>query len=439
VAARELFGTDGVRGRAGIDLTEQLARDLGAAAARFAGPGEEILIGRDTRESGPALESALVAGIVSAGGVAVRAGVIPTPGVAVLARDVGAALGCVISASHNSFEDNGIKFLGGDGRKLPDADEAQIESLMGSVDGGPGGRAERLDDAWATYVQWLAATYGEDVEAGLRVGIDCANGAAWQAAPALFERLGERVEQIGCEPDGRNINAGVGSTHLDAVAQLVSARGLDIGIAFDGDADRCLAVDGRGRPVNGDVIIATLAIDLKRRGLLAGDRVVVTSMTNLGFHRLMREHGIEVDVTDVGDRYVLERMLETGAVLGGEQSGHVVDLRNHTTGDGLATALMFLGALHRLGLRPEQANDMLVPVPQRLVAVPADRSLLPSADRIWQEVDAVSEKLGDGGRIVLRASGTEPLVRVMVEAEDEAECERICGRLVELVESEIGT
>ncbi|HEX2589093.1 MAG TPA: phosphoglucosamine mutase, partial [Gaiellales bacterium] len=374
-----------------------------------------------------------------AGGVAVRAGVIPTPGVAVLARDVGAALGCVISASHNSFEDNGIKFLGGDGRKLPDADEAQIESLMGSVDGGPGGRAERLDDAWATYVQWLAATYGEDVEAGLRVGIDCANGAAWQAAPALFERLGERVEQIGCEPDGRNINAGVGSTHLDAVAQLVSARGLDIGIAFDGDADRCLAVDGRGRPVNGDVIIATLAIDLKRRGLLAGDRVVVTSMTNLGFHRLMREHGIEVDVTDVGDRYVLERMLETGAVLGGEQSGHVVDLRNHTTGDGLATALMFLGALHRLGLRPEQANDMLVPFPQRLVAVPADRSLLPSADRIWQEVDAVSEKLGDGGRIVLRASGTEPLVRVMVEAEDEAECERICGRLVELVESEIGT
>jgi phosphoglucosamine mutase len=439
LAARELFGTDGVRGRAGVDLTEQLARDLGAAAARFAGPGEEILIGRDTRESGPPLEAALVAGIVSAGGVAVRAGVIPTPGVAVLARDVGAALACVISASHNPFEDNGIKFLGGDGRKLADAEEARIESLMGSADGGPGGRVERLDDAWAVYVQWLAATYGEDVEPGLRVGIDCANGAAWQAAPALFEQLGERVEQIGCEPDGRNINAGVGSTHLDAIAGLVAAHDLDLGIAFDGDADRCLAVDGAGRPVNGDVIIATLAIDLHRRGLLAGGRVVVTSMTNLGFHRLVRGHGIEVEVTDVGDRYVLERMLETGAVLGGEQSGHVVDLRNHTTGDGLATALMFLGALHRLGLQPEQANDMLVPFPQRLVAVPADRSLLPSADRIWQEVGAVTEKLGDGGRVVLRASGTEPLVRVMVEAEDESECERICQRLVELVQTEIGT
>jgi len=194
MAARELFGTDGVRGRAGVDLTEHLARDLGAAAARFAGPGQEILIGRDTRESGPALEAALVAGIVAAGGVAVRAGVIPTPGVAVLARDIGAALACVISASHNPYEDNGIKFLGGDGRKLADADEARIEALVGSADGGPGGRAERLDDAWDVYVQWLAATYGEDVEAGLRVGIDCANGAAWQAAPTLFERLGERVE-----------------------------------------------------------------------------------------------------------------------------------------------------------------------------------------------------------------------------------------------------
>ena len=438
MAARELFGTDGVRGRAGVDLTEHLARDLGAAAARFAGPGQEILIGMDTRESGPALEAALVAGIVAAGGVAVRAGVIPTPGVAVLARDVGAALACVISASHNPYEDNGIKFLGGDGRKLADADEARIEALMGSGEGGPGGRAERLDDAWAVYVQWLAATYSEDVEAGLRVGIDCANGAAWRAAPALFERLGERVEQIGCEPDGRNINAGVGSTHLDAVAALVSSHGLDLGIAFDGDADRCLAVDGAGRPVNGDVIIATLAIDLHRRDLLAGDRVVITSMTNLGFHRLMREHGIDVEVTDVGDRYVLERMLELGAVLGGEQSGHVVDLRNHTTGDGLATALMFLGALHRLELTPAEANDMLVPFPQRLVAVKADRSLLPSAGRIWQEVEAVSEKLGDGGRIVLRASGTEPLVRVMVEAEDEAECEQICERLVTLVQSEIG-
>jgi phosphoglucosamine mutase len=436
-SARKLFGTDGVRGQAGVDLTEQLARELGAAAARFAGAGRRILIGRDTRESGPALEAALIDGIVSAGGVAVSAGVIPTPGVAVLARETEAALGCVISASHNPYRDNGIKFLGGDGRKLGDADEARIETLIGA-EGAGGGHAELLDDAWMRYVTWLADGYGEGVQPGFRLGIDCANGAAWRAAPALFEQLGEQVERIGCEPDGRNINAGVGSMHLDAVAALVADRGLDLGIAFDGDADRCLAVDSRGRAVNGDVIIALLAIDLHRRGLLAGDRVVITSMTNLGFHRLMREHGIAVEVTDVGDRYVLERMLETGAVLGGEQSGHVVDLAHHTTGDGLATALMLLAALHRLGIGADAANDMLKPFPQRLVAVPADRSLLPSADRIWQEVEAVSEKLGDGGRIVLRASGTEPLVRVMVEAEDEAECERICERLVNLVQTEIG-
>ena len=435
---RKLFGTDGIRGQAGVDLTESLARDLGAAAGRFAGPGRSILIGRDTRESGVALEAALIEGVVAAGAVAVSAGVIPTPGVAVLARETGAALGCVISASHNPFQDNGIKFLGGDGRKLADGDEAEIERLMDSDDGGGGGRAEQLADAGGRYVAWLAATYGEGVQPGFSIGIDCANGAAWNCGPALFELLGERVERIGCEPDGRNINAGVGSTHLDAIAALVADHGLDLGIAFDGDADRCLVADGRGRPVNGDVILAVLAIDLHRRGLLPAGTVVVTSMTNLGFHRLMREHDIAVEVTDVGDRYVLERMLQTGAMLGGEQSGHVVDLAHHTTGDGLATALMLLASLHRLGLSAAQANDMLRPFPQRLVAVPADRSLLPSANRIWQEVERLSEKLGNDGRIVLRASGTEPLVRVMVEAEDKAECERICGHLAGVVETEIG-
>ena len=435
---RKLFGTDGVRGQAGVDLTEALARDLGAAAGRFAGPGRSILIGRDTRESGVALEAALIEGVVAAGAVAVSAGVIPTPGVAVLARETGAALGCVISASHNPFQDNGIKFLGGDGRKLADQDEAEIERLMNDEAGGGRGHAEQLADAGGRYIALLAATYGDGVQPGFSIGIDCANGAAWSCGPALFELLGERVDRIGCEPDGRNINAGVGSTHLDAIAALVADHGLDLGIAFDGDADRCLVVDGRGRPVNGDVILAVLAIDLHRRGLLAVDTVVVTSMTNLGFHRLMRDNDIAVEVTDVGDRYVLARMLQTGATLGGEQSGHVVDLAHHTTGDGLATALMLLASLHRLELSAAQANDMLRPFPQRLVAVPADRSLLPSANRIWEEVDALSEKLGNDGRIVLRASGTEPLVRVMVEAEDEAECERISGYLAGLVETEIG-
>ncbi|MFL6050902.1 MAG: phosphoglucosamine mutase [Gaiellales bacterium] len=435
---RKLFGTDGIRGQAGVDLTESLARDLGAAAGRFAGPGRSILIGRDTRESGVALEAALIEGVVAAGAIAVSAGVIPTPGVAVLARETGAALGCVISASHNPYQDNGIKFLGGDGRKLADDDEAEIERLI-DVDEGEGrGHAEQLADAGGRYIAWLAATYGDGVQPGFSIGIDCANGAAWSCGPALFELLGERVDRIGCAPDGRNINAGVGSTHLDAIAALVGGHGLDLGIAFDGDADRCLVVDDRGRAVNGDVILAVMAIDRHRRGLLAADTVVVTSMTNLGFHRLMRDNDIIVEVTDVGDRYVLERMLQTGATLGGEQSGHVVDLAHHTTGDGLATALMLLASLHRLGLSAAQANDMLRPFPQRLVAVPADRSLLPSADRIWQEVEALSEKLGENGRIVLRASGTEPLVRVMVEAEDEAECERICGYLAGLVETEIG-
>jgi phosphoglucosamine mutase len=435
---RKLFGTDGVRGQAGVDLTESLAHDLGAAAGRFARPGRSILIGRDTRESGVALEAALIEGVVAVGAVAVSAGVIPTPGVAVLAREIGAALGCVISASHNPFQDNGIKFMGGDGRKLADQDEVEIERLMNDDAGQGRGHAEQLADAGGRYIAWLAATYGDGVQPGFSIGIDCANGAAWNCGPALFELLGERVDRIGCEPDGRNINAGVGSTHLDAIAALVADHGLDLGIAFDGDADRCLVVDGRGRPVNGDVILAVLAIDLHRRGLLAVDTVVVTSMTNLGFHRLMRENDIAVEVTDVGDRYVLARMLETGATLGGEQSGHVVDLAHHTTGDGLATAMMLLASLHRLGLSAAQANDMLRPFPQRLVAVPADRTLLPSANRIWEEVDALSEKLGNDGRIVLRASGTEPLVRVMVEAEDEAECERICGYLAGLVETEIG-
>ncbi len=434
---RKLFGTDGVRGEAGIDLTEQLARDLGAAAARFAGQGERILIGRDTRESGPALESALVDGIVEAGGVAVVAGVIPTPAVAVLARASGARLGCVISASHNPYRDNGIKFMGGDGRKLADADEVLIESLMDGP-GLPGGRAERMEDACQRYVTWLAETFGDGVPSGTSLGIDCANGAAAAPAELLFQRLGESVHRIGCEPDGRNINAGVGSTHLEAIADLVRGHGLELGLAFDGDADRCLGVDAAGRPVNGDVILAVLAIDRRRRGCLTGDRVVVTSMTNLGFHHLLREHGIGVEVTEVGDRYVLERMIATGVTLGGEQSGHVVDLDHHTTGDGLATALLLLAALGRMGLSMAEAHDLFRPFPQRLVGVTADRSLLPSCDRIWQEVDAMTEKLGDSGRIVLRASGTEPLVRVMVEAQDEGECDRICTHLARVVQTEIG-
>ena len=429
---RKLFGTDGVRGVAGVDLTADLARDLGAAAAAWAGEGARVLIGRDTRESGPELEDALAEGIVSAGGRALRAGVIPTPGVAVLTRLGEADLGCVISASHNPYKDNGIKFLGGDGRKLGDDLEAAVERLVGSAPAASGGADAALTGAVEEYADWLVETYGAGVSAEGGLVVDCANGAAHRAAPLVLERLGLEATFIGVDPDGRNINAGIGSTHLHAVGEAVRAAGAGCGLAFDGDADRCLAVDAGARPVNGDAIIAAIAL---ARG---ADRVVVTSMTNLGFHRVMRDHGVGVEVTDVGDRYVLEGMLSTGATLGGEQSGHVVDLRHHTTGDGLATALMLLTALAGLDMSMQDLADLVVPFPQRLVAVAADRAALQAAERVWEEVAAAEAKLGPDGRVVLRASGTEPVVRVMVEAENAAICDEVCDHLVRIVQAEIG-
>jgi phosphoglucosamine mutase len=428
---RTLFGTDGVRGVAGVDLTVELARDLGAAAVAWAGAGARVVIGRDTRESGAALEGALAEGAVSAGGIVLRTGVLPTPGVAVLTRLEGAELGCVISASHNPYTDNGIKFLRGDGRKLDDTAEAAVEALVGSAATAPGGSDAVLHDSAGQYEAWLADTYGAGVPSWAVV-LDCANGAAHEVAPAIFATVGTVVRTIGADPDGRNINAGVGSTHLAAVAAAVRGSGAACGLAFDGDADRCLAVDPAGRPVSGDAIIAAIAL---ARGV---DRVVVTSMTNLGFHRVMANHGIAVEVTEVGDRYVLERMLATGTTLGGEQSGHVVDLEHHTTGDGVATALMLLAALDRLGMSMAELVDLVVPFPQRLVAVRAVRSALPGSQRIWQEVAAAEKALGPDGRIVLRASGTEPVVRVMVEAEDAAVCAEVCNHLVKIVEAEIG-
>jgi phosphoglucosamine mutase len=429
---RTLFGTDGVRGVAGVDLTADLARELGAAASAWVGKDARVLIGRDTRESGPGLEDAVAEGIVSAGGRAVHAGVIPTPGVALLTRLGEADLGCVISASHNPYQDNGIKFLGGDGRKLEDDLELQIERLVGSAPEASGGEVTELGGAVEEYADWLVQTYGAGVAGTGGVVADCANGAAHRAAPLVLGRLGLEATFVGVHPDGRNINAGVGSTHLAAVGEAVRVAGAGCGLAFDGDADRCLAVDASGRPVNGDAIIAAIALARKV------DRVVVTSMTNLGFHRVMREHGIAVEVTDVGDRYVLERMLATGATLGGEQSGHVVDLVHHTTGDGLATALMLLAALQVLDMSMQDLADLVVPFPQRLVSVDADRTALGSAGRIWKEVAAAEAKLGPDGRVVLRASGTEPVVRVMVEAENAAICDEVCDHLVQIVQAEIG-
>jgi phosphoglucosamine mutase len=428
---RKLFGTDGVRGVAGVDLTLDVARYLGAAVVAWSGAGSRVVIGRDTRESGAALEDALVEGVVGAGGKALRAGVIPTPGVAVLTRLERAELGCVISASHNPYQDNGIKFLSGDGRKLDDGSEAAIEAIIGRTALVGGGGDSVLADSAARYLDWLVSTYGADAPPW-PVVLDCANGAGHVVAPAIFSMVGSVVGSIGTHPDGRNINAGVGSTHLEAVAAAVTGSGAACGIAFDGDADRCLAVDPDGRTVNGDAIIAAIA--LHRRAT----RVVVTSMTNLGFHRVMEQHGIEVEVTAVGDRYVLAGMLSTGATLGGEQSGHVVDLQHHTTGDGVATALMLLAALDGLGMSMADLVDLVVPFPQQLVAVPADRAALAGSRRIRGEVAAAEAKLGRDGRIVVRASGTEPVVRVMVEAADAVMCADLCNHLVGIVQTEIG-
>ena len=442
-----LFGTDGVRGIAnGPVLSAELALALGRAAVAFArerGAAQpEIVIGRDTRRSGPLLEDAFCAGIASAGGVALRAGVLPTPGVALLVREQGASLGTVISASHNPFPDNGIKFFGPDGFKLLDADEDRIEALLAAPGEPPTGSkvgdSRRLADAPERYVDWIVAQ-GFAIPR-LRVLIDCAHGAAATVAPALFARLGLEHDLIGCAPDGVNINEGVGSTHLDALAAGVRAGGFDLGIAFDGDADRMLAVDAGGRDVDGDQIIALLARDLQATGRLKNDTVVVTSMSNLGLHRALAQLGIAAIVTDVGDRYVLEAMLEHDAVLGGEQSGHVIALDRQTTGDGVISAVLLLDALARAGQTLAEAASLVTRFPQRLVNVRADRTRLAGNRAIWDVVDAENATLAQSGagRILLRPSGTESLVRVMVEHEIEGEVERLCGSITALVERELG-
>jgi phosphoglucosamine mutase len=445
-----LFGTDGVRGVANGDVLDaELALALGRASALFARErGDDrpvIVVGRDTRRSGPMLEDALCAGIASAGGLALRAGVLPTPGIAWLVREQGASLGAVISASHNPFADNGIKLFGADGFKLGDDLEDRVEALMASSGPRPTGagvgESRPLAGAAERYAEWAAGGGGMPVEVpSLRVLVDCAHGAASTVAPRVFELLGIEHEITAAEPDGVNINDGVGSTHLDALAAGVRSGGFDLGLAFDGDADRLLAVDARGVVVDGDQIIALLARDLHLAGRLAGDKVVVTSMSNYGLHRAMRDLGIETVVTDVGDRYVLAGMLQEGAVLGGEQSGHVIALDRQTTGDGLITAVLLLDALGRHREPLAEAATIVRRFPQVLINVPADRTRLAGCDSVWEAVGRESAPLAaaGSGRIVLRPSGTEPLVRVMVEHEDEQELHRIANALASEVERELG-
>ena len=439
------FGTDGVRGDAETVLLDERVHRLGRAAATVL--GRKFVVGRDTRRSGPRIERALVAGLEAAGASVRSLGVAPTPAVAWEAASSGAA-GAMISASHNPWPDNGIKLFAPGGTKLPDEVEARLEAVYDGLEAtaaptGVAAGSNRESDRWSAGPEVLAG-YGDAVVAslegarleGLRVVVDCANGAASDIAPAVLERLGATVRVLHAAPDGTNINAGCGSTHPDDVRAAVLATGCDVGLAFDGDADRVVAVDERGELVDGDQLIALCARDLRDRGRLAEDTVVVTVMSNLGFRRAMADAGIRVVETKVGDRYVLEALEAGGWSLGGEQSGHVIFRSRATTGDGLLTGVQVLDVLRRAG-RPfsELATEAMTRVPQVLRNVAVTRPAPDIAERIATAIAAEETRLGERGRVLVRPSGTEPLVRVMVEALDPLEAEATAGRLVAAVAS----
>ena len=441
-----IFGTDGVRGRANVELTPELALALGRAIVTLLhDEGERrpsIVVGRDPRWSGEMLESALVAGITSAGGDAVSVGVLPTPGVAFLTARSSAAAGVMLSASHNPVGDNGIKFFGPDGFKLDDAEEARLEELVGVADGRrPTGVriGRRLTDpaAVARYIEHLTTVAPSDL-GGMRVVVDGANGAAWNVAPQVYRQLGAEVIAIHCSPDGANINEDCGSTHPEVVRAAVLEHGADLGVSHDGDADRLIASTHEGAEVDGDVILAILARQMHLDGSLDGDTVVTTVMANLGFRRAMSDLGIALHETPVGDRYVLEAMREHGFNLGGEQSGHVIDLDHATTGDGILTAVRLMGIVRSTGTPLSELARVMQRAPQVLLNVRGvDRERLAGSSAVWDEVGRLEAELGDEGRVLLRASGTEPVVRVMVEAMSEERARRSAEGLAAVVEREL--
>ena len=436
--ARRLFGTDGVRGVAGEFLTAELALALARAAttgARERGVERpRVLVIRDTRESGEMLEAAVAAGVAAAGGEALLGGVLPTPAAPLLLGAYGFDMAAVLSASHNPYEDNGIKFFGPDGFKLSDEAEHEIEEAL---DRPPAttrrvGRIRALHGTREDYLRALHSRFAELDLSGRDIVIDCANGATVHVAAEAFRRLGATVTAIAVDPDGRNINAGVGSTHLGPLTEAVQAGGHDLGFAFDGDGDRVLAVDRTGAVVDGDELLALAALHLRDRGRLPGTGVVVTVMTNYGFHTAMREAGIQVAATGVGDRYVLEELRARGWGLGGEQSGHVIEMGFNATGDGVATALLTLEALGERDLAERSAMRKL---PQRLVNVRVgDRDAVMASPGLAAAIEREGEALAGRGRVLVRPSGTEPLVRVMVEAPDAGEADEITARLVDAVE-----
>jgi phosphoglucosamine mutase len=437
-----LFGTDGVRGLANGDLTPELALSVSASAARVLAAHDSshrpvAVVGRDPRVSGEMLQAAVCAGLTSAGADVMQVGVLPTPAIAHLVGELDADLGVMISASHNPMPDNGIKLFAAGGHKLPDALEDEIEAGVGRPAARPTGagvgRMYDITDALDRYIEHLLKATPHRLD-GLRVVVDCANGAAWAAAPRAYREAGAEVIAIHALPDGENINDGCGSTHLDAVREAVLAEQADLGIAHDGDADRCLAVDAAGELVDGDQIMAVLALSLKESGELTGDTLVATVMSNLGLHLAIREHGLELRTTAVGDRYVLEELRAGGFSLGGEQSGHVVFPAYATTGDGLLTALRLMTRMTSTGRPLADLAAVMRRLPQVLVNVRvADKAAVAASVSVSEAVAAVESELGETGRVLLRPSGTEQLVRVMVEAPTHDTAESAANRLARVV------
>lgn len=438
-----LFGTDGVRGIANRDLSAELVMSLGRAGARLLSrAGGKIVVGRDTRISGPLLEAALVAGICSAGADAVKFGVLTTPALAYLTGVLSADAGVIISASHNPFEYNGIKFFDREGFKLSDEMEDELEALLAPApeplpQGEEIGIVQEEGSALLKYMD-----YAKGLSArldGLRVAVDCANGAAFDMAPRILEDLGATVFALCSEPNGLNINAGCGSTHPQKLQEFVKSKGADVGLAFDGDGDRVIAVDEEGNLVDGDYIMAICAVALNEQGMLQPSALVTTVMTNLGFDLAMQRAGIEVIKTKVGDRYVLQEMLARGILVGGEQSGHIIFLRHGRAGDGIVTGLQLLSVMRSKQEKLSRLSKVMTRFPQVLVNVKVqDRGFLEGAVKVWRAVEAAEKELSERGRVLVRASGTEPLIRVMVEAEDQEKANRISRDIAAIIREELG-
>lgn len=442
-----LFGTDGVRGIANKELTPELAFNLGKAGAYVLKTKNErpiVVIGKDTRISGDMLENALTAGILAVGGNVIKAGVIPTPAVAYLAKYYDADAGIVISASHNTFEYNGIKFFNGEGYKLDDMLEEKIEDIIISnvdvnshITGDLIGKClEASENASDLYVKHLLETVDYRLD-GRKIALDCANGASYEIAEKVYRALGAETVVMGNKPNGININDGCGSTHPEKLGELVKASGADIGLAFDGDADRLIVVDEKGCVIDGDRVIAICARMLKEQGRLAKNKVTATVMSNIGFHKAMEESGIEVDVTGVGDRYVLERMLQTGCVIGGEQSGHIIFREHTTTGDGVLSSLQFMGAIRDSGRKPSELAAEIEIFPQVLVNARINndyKKTYMKDEEVAGAIEEIEQQLEGKGRVLIRPSGTEPLVRVMLEGNDIQQIDGLAHELAELIE-----